>query len=242
MPVANDFKTIMVQATVYTPGLQFRSGKVLAHFLTQYPDKITGEPLSIPMPSRAPPEMPHLVLPSEDMSFRLQVGPGRFDAIREADDLSPEAIVEFLRFATEAATGYLRETQAKVGRLACVLHRAVPHDNPARAIAEHFCQPRWLADPLNRPSDFELHAAKQFPLGGVVVNSWFRCKSPVLKLGEVGVPFKAIFVEQDFNTLVEELETRTFTHDQISRFFELAPAEFRRVLERYFPAGGPANA
>lgn len=108
-------------------------------------------------------------------------------------------------------------------------------------VAKHFCQPRWIDGPLNRPSDFELHAHKPFRLDDLIeINSWFRCKTAIgiaVDPGESARP-NVLFVEQDFNSLVEGMEDRNIPAAQIREFFSLSPAEMLHILQLYFPDGG----
>jgi hypothetical protein len=113
-----------------------------------------------------------------------------------------------------------------------VTRSASPPD-PAREIASHFCKQTLLDGPLNRPSDFEIHAAKQFDFyEGLRINSWFRCKTAV----QIGPPQRTIvLIEQDFNSLPEELERREFGPQERQQFFGHVPEGLRQVLELYFP-------
>jgi hypothetical protein len=90
-----------------------------------------------------------------------------------------------------------------------------------------------LDGPLNRPTDFEVHAAKQFTFyDGLRLNSWFRCKTAAV----VGPPRQSIaLVEQDFNSPIEEAEKRDFDAGQRREFFGRVPAGLREVLDLYFP-------
>jgi hypothetical protein len=91
-----------------------------------------------------------------------------------------------------------------------------------------------LKGPLNRPSDFEVHAAKRFDLlEGLPINSWFRCKTALMGEQRQAI----VLVEQDFNTLAEELDERDFNAEKRRQFFGRVPDEFRQVLDLYFPQG-----
>src|SRR5439155_246748 len=117
--------------------------------------------------------------------LKLQAAPVRLDIIREEENITDGDVDEFLRWATELGLGYIRSTEGKASRIACIATRVAPDANPAKTLAEHFCQPRWLKGPLNRPGDFEVHAHKRFRLDELFdINSWFRCKTGSLKQGE----------------------------------------------------------
>jgi len=231
---AENFRLIGCQTVIYTPGLNFRTTTISGHLMSGWADRFNGEPLLIPTMEDAPPSVPRLVLKSSDSKYRLQAGPTRLDLFWEAtSDTDVLDTGSHLQFSTEVIRHYLEVTRASVGRLAAVLKRIATNDAPAMTLARHFCRDRWLAGPLNRPSDFQLHARKCFDLpNSFRVNSWFRCKTA--QVGKERAP--AILVEQDFNTLAEELESRDYGPEQIGAFFSpTLIAEFDRVLELYFP-------
>jgi len=164
----------------------------------------------------------------------LQAGPARLDIIRQQEVVAPEEMREFLAYALDLFDGYLRETEADAKRVACLVNRFGAYQNAAMAVAEHFCKPELLCDPLKRPSDFQLHAAKQFDFGKWLrVNSWFRCKSANLTIGK-NAPVAGVLIEQDFNT--PEPPPAELEPGVIRRFFEEAPAELQEVVDKYFPA------
>jgi hypothetical protein len=118
-------------------------------------------------------------------------------------------------------------------RLASTVYRFAPDEQGAIDTARHFCKPGLLEDPLKRPSDFELHAAKQFNFRGwLTLNSWFRCKSAKLKVKN-NPPVSGVVIEQDFNTPeVPDDSPIVFGPDQIRRFFADAPAELHQPEHR----------
>jgi hypothetical protein len=244
MLTATSFHTVQVQSVVYTPGLQFQSTKALVYFLTsEWQGLFDGEPITQPLPPGAPPELARLILMSRDGRLRLQAGPARADLYWARQDSSTDFdISDHLRLAAKLLIGYLRHMEAHAGRLACVVTRVAPDRTPGVTLARHFCQPRWLSGPLNRPGDFELGAHKRFALGGrIEVNSWFRCKTGALeeRRSETDSPITSpvIIVEQDLNTLSEEVENREYTSDEIAAFFGYIPGSAEEIMELYFPGG-----
>jgi hypothetical protein len=238
-----DFRLIVVTAVIYTPGLPFRSSRALTHLLGKYGELYNGQPTTLPLPQEMSEDLPRIVLQSEDGHHRLQVGPARLDLFREDEAIPTDELPKFLEFAINLFTDYLKEMKGEASRLACVVRRFMPDDTAGKDVATHFCRDEWLADPLKRPSDFELHAAKQYEFAGwLKINSWFRCKSATLiPPNKERIP--GILVEQDFNTLQAQVDKeRIFTPEEIHRFFSEAPAEFQIVLDRYFPKRRDANA
>ena len=234
MITAEDFRTLGFQTVIFTPGLQFRPNRVLADLMSRWAETLNGEPVVLPQIPDAPASVPRLILKSADSKHRVQVGPNRLDLFWDARTATDSLdIASYLQWSTEVFSHYLEITRGIVGRVAAIIKRAAMDNAPAMTLSRHFCRERWLAGPLNRPSDFELHAHKHFDLlSSFRVNSWFRCKTA--KVGEDDQ--SAIFVEQDFNTLAEELQTREYGPEQIRSFFSLALLEeFNKVLDLYFP-------
>ena len=241
MVSSRDFQLVQLRASVFTPGLQFRSGKVLAHLLSRWSEIFTGEPITLPIPPEAPPELPHVLLKSETSELILQAAPIRLDVIWTRQDMNSSLDVpEHLQWASEVFKEYLEATGGTAGRLACIATQMVPDQAPAITLSRHFCQPRWFeeAGPLNRPSAFELHAHKQFLLGQwLEINSWVRCKTGLMEYGDEAkrTRLQVIVVEQDLNTLAEEMNTREFSAEEVARFYELMPQELEHILALYFP-------
>jgi hypothetical protein len=235
---------VRLQASLFTPGLQFRSGKILAHFLAKWPEVFSGEPTTLPVPPEAPPEIPHLLLRSETGEFLLQAAPIKLDVLWTRQSMDSDLnVTQYLHWVSELFPSYLEVTGGNAGRLACIATRMARNEAPALTLSRHFCQPRWTeaAGPLNRPCDFELHAHKQFLLAQWLdVNSWVRCKTGLLRYGDQTTPTQTqvIIVEQDLNTLAEEMNTREFGPEDITRFYELMPQELEQILILYFPDGG----
>ncbi len=48
---------------------------------------------------------------------------------------------------------------------------------------------------------------------------------------------EAVTVEQDINTLVEDLDTKVFSVDDFRQFVNEAATEIGKILELYFPEG-----
>ena len=245
---ANQFRTIRVQASAFTPDQQFRGAKALAYLLQSHADRFDDEPLSVPLSQGAQPlgvQFPIpgsalLLLRSKDQKYRLQANESRVDFICEVPPTEEGLnVADFVAYATGLFRGYMDALSCRIGRLACVITRVSPDPAPAKTLATHFCKPCWIEGPLNRPGDFELHAQKAYTLGGwITVNSWIRCKT-ALTAAEAGKESERfVLVEQDLNTLHEEALSRSFSPDEINRFFAECPDEFTKILGLYFPESG----
>jgi hypothetical protein len=233
-----------VTAVFFTPGLQFRGAKVLGQLAAEYSDRFDGDPIVLPQFAGAPRELPRLILKSADGAHQLTVSETQLSVTRQADSLNEADLVAHLAGARDVGLNYLAMNAARAGRVACTLQRVADEPHPAQVLSRHFCQERWINGPLNRPSHFEIHAHKQFRLGELFdINSWVRIKTanrpPASDFPTPSAAPDMILVEQDFNSLAEQMDTRELRPEEIQRFFELVPPEMGQVLAMYFPTQQP---
>lgn len=230
------FRISAIQCVIFTPHLAFRPSDVLAYLLTRWGQKFDGQPLTMPLPEEAPAEIPTILLKSEDNSLRMDIAKGRTSVLwnRTSEEVDPEVRVDVEQFQ-EILQDFTRHIKIRPGRIALVLNRVLPVENPAKNLAEHFCKEAWLDGPLNRPEQFELHAHKRYRLvNRFDVNSWVRVKTGQ----RASDGMKIVLIEQDINTLAEELETQHFRPAQMKAFFNAAVSECDKILALYFPNSG----
>lgn len=231
-----DFSAAALQAGVFTPGLrEVSSARVLSALLAQT-NGLDGNPLVLPIPADAPPEIPRLVLNSPDGSTQLQIALSRSDFAVQRRPGTPLTDIE-ARFqrAAETLEILLAVLDARPGRLAAIgtfFHRC---DEPSRMLAEHFCKERWTENgSLSNLDTFELHAHRKWELlEGLPVNSWVRCK--VGMANENGVPLPSVIIERDINTLAEVANTAKFSVDEVVNFFGQASKMLTVGIESFFP-------
>ncbi|MCH7989882.1 MAG: hypothetical protein IID46_12135 [Planctomycetes bacterium] len=183
-----------------------------------------------------------VTLTSEDDCWRVEVVPGRSDSFwnSQAADDDQEGLAKICRLCLEPLQAYPIVDDIQIGRLALIVRRWIPVDDPAIALTSQFCKPelvevKYDTAPFRHSQDFELHNRKRYKSGvkGVFINSWIRCRSNVRVHDQ-----PAITVEQDLNTLSEDLESNAFHRDQIEEYFAWAVEEADRILSLYFPGSG----
>ena len=231
-----DFRLSSIQFTIFTPGLLFIPSKILGFVLTKWSQLFDAAPVSMPLPSEVPSEIPRIILQSSDGHYKLELAPSRANMfwLRQADTDEIKA-EDFLGLATNLLCEYTAIVNGKVGRIAMVLNRYVKHENPGVFLAQHFCKDKWQTAPFSRPESFEIHAHKRYVLNNQFnINSWVRCKTGLIKLPDQQ---KIILVEQDINTFPEETETREFSNGQIKEFCKIGLNELNSILSLYFPEG-----
>jgi hypothetical protein len=234
MPTTADFEIISIQATVFTPSLTFAASKLMTSALEKWGELFDSPPISLPLPSEAPSEIPRVILQSSTMHKKLELAPKRANLFWLRQSETDTIILEdYLRFAVDVLHDYVNIVSGKVGRIAAVLNRSLINPNPGLFLAQHFCKEKWLSAPFNRPESFEIHSHKKYSLADRFnVNSWVRCKTGFLVKPDRK---SIILVEQDINTILEEMETREFSDEEIRDFFRLVKVEFDSILSLYFP-------
>jgi len=66
------------------------------------------------------------------------------------------------------------------------------------------------------------------------VNSWVRNRTGTVSLS--GGSSAVVMVEQDLNTLHEEVPSRSYSDAEIRAFFDEAAREFEVIMRLYYPA------
>jgi len=231
-----DFRLASCQATLFTPDEEVSTAKLVKGLLPSWVELFDAEPTSVPTLQGLPREVPRLTLESKSGAWRCEIASARINLFwrQPKADAPEQTLTQFFSKATTLLNEYRDFLGARVGRLAAVLNRYAQHPSPGLFLARHFCQERWLTGSLNRPENFELHAHKRFSLSGrFLVNSWVRSKTGRLSSGEENQPI--VLVEQDLNTLSEEIETQAFSKEDIDRFFSSTVTEFDVILRLYYP-------
>lgn len=243
---STQFSLASVQAVLFTPSkIPFSPTPILAHMLTRHSDLFNGEVQTVPAFDQMPPEIPRIILQSQDSSWRLHGGPSRLDVYWQrlsTDPLPPERETEsedkVVAQCVHILEGYAhaRGSNLTIGRLALVLGRLALVEDPQRILVDSFANEWAIQQPFRNTRDFQIHNLKRYLLetAGTEINSWVRCKSgDVESIGERGVVF-----EQDINTPPETSMSTPFSIDAMVAWFHAAQAEADNILEIYFPMEG----
>ena len=79
-----------------------------------------------------------------------------------------------------------------------------------------------------------MHAHKRYNLSKYKVNSWVRCKTGRLSM-QPNEQKKIILVEQDLNTLTEDMDRKEYDIKDIVDFWNASSKELDLILNLYFP-------
>jgi len=234
MVEASEFGIASVQTVLFTPDVSaFTPQRVLADIIGPYGGRYNGPVTSIPLPDGAPPYLPRVLLQSVDNAWRLTAAVGRMDstwisttAVEPSHELG-RLVGECSRVLVE----YAERNTFPIGRMALIVARAVQIYNPAQLLIDSFCSEDAGRTRFNNSRAFEIHNHKVYAVPEVnyEINSWMRCRT-ALVLNEPGIA-----VEQDINTLEEELNTRVFDSDMLHDFYIRTQHEADVIMELYFP-------
>ena len=228
----NDFNLRTIQVSLFVVESLFNSNKVFGHFMSHFGEVFNGDPVSLPLPPDAPGEIPRITLTSKDAKYKLEIASTRINIYRNLVNSEDQInISDFFELAYEIVSEYMSCTCPVIGRIALVTSRVTQKDNAAFMIAKQFCKEKYMTEPFNRPATFELHSHKDYSCEGFNINSWVRCKS-----GKIINPENAeiVLVEQDINTLAEEINEKKYDLDQIKKFYNSMVVEQSKILEKYF--------
>ena len=194
--------------------------------MENFGDTFDGQSVMLPLPNEVPADVPRITLQNANNKLRLEIAPARvnFFALKTPDGQIDKK--SFLDQARRIFETYLDTTNAVVGRLGSVLVKYWECEDAGKVLASHFCKTEYLNTVLSRPEKFELHAYKRYSLEKFVVNSWVRSKTK---------DESSIIVEQDLNTLSENIEKENYSKSSMDEFFNLTSTEHESILDRYFP-------
>jgi len=239
MPSGRDFALAQCQATLFTPEAEISTARLVGRLFPGWAGLFDGEPVILPLPDGVPKEIPRAIFQSRSGEWRCECASGRINLFwkQPSQSAASQTLQGVYGAMVPLLMQYVEFVDSRIGRIATVVNRYVPHSSPGRYLATHFCKERWLVAPFNRPENFELHAHKRFSLSrDFQVNSWVRNRTGTL--AAEGPERAIILVEQDLNTLAEEQAQRTFSAGEVRGFFDLATPALDEVLNLYYPTNG----
>lgn len=247
------FVLLSVRLVAFTQhfGEKMRSASALSKILPQFASWYDG-PIEAPSPPQVSvsdgkltvtvgePQCIRLV--SQDRRLKFEITDRRVDSHwrQQSDDDRTRSVSEVCKECLSPLLEYPFDAdKVQISRLAIVVSRWYPCQNPSHLLSEHFCQPQLTDDsdvkaPLRHSQGFRLDNLKRFPspIPDVMVNSWVRCASDKTLDQASGIR-----VEHDLNT--DTLQTLTptaeFNSDDARTFFTWAPIELGKILALYFP-------
>lgn len=174
------------------------------------------------MVKTVPLDIPRRVLQSKDRAYRLEISPARINSLwLETDNVQIER-EENIEICKEVLEYYIQSMQIEVNRLGLVTIKVHQIQKPATSLIEKFCKLK-LDQVFSSSENFEIHNHSIQNIEDFVVNVWTRCKSGLI--ANNNQTHSALIVEQDLNTLNQDLEYRKLNLEEIKSFFSLMQLE-----------------
>lgn len=232
---ASKFQTQLIIASAFFAGDELKLTNAFIQALQEWPSIYDGDPISLPLPPGVPPELPGAILQSHDQSLFLEMARTKINLYWKSSVSNRDTAMDirdiYSQFANRIAT-IAEQNKVVIGRLAALRQSLGNEHKPGKALSQQFCHEGIVNGPLKQVEGFELHAHKVFELYEAQnVNSWIRIKTS----GSPGPDYEHIVVEQDINTLAEEINVRNFDKANIIRFFHEASKQLDSIINEYFP-------
>lgn len=236
---AEKFELTGVRLVVFTPNHgEFKPSTVLAAVLGKFGKRFDGTVQVLPLPPEIPPDLPRIQLASKDSAWSFSASPSQVvSSWNRKTGAQPTILAQMVKDCAAVIENHVAQIDTRVGRMGMVITRGCRVDKPASVLIDRFCNndvkgPESPDAPLRNSLNFEIHNHKRYSAPtGCAVNSWVRCRT-----GDVGIEAQpGVTVEQDINTLSEEMEKRSFTPEQIREFAGMVAGEADSILRTYFP-------
>jgi len=226
-----NIKIISAQLVIYSPGIVIVNKLKVANAIN---DNLLGlfdsDPVIIPLPEDAPPELPRIQMFSKDKRYSLLIASNRIDFIfqyKEEDEKSfpiPDFFEKFLTIFK-----YFSENlHTQFTRSAIVTNWIIELE---KISAAEFLLDKYIQDktPIVKPYELELHYLTKGTAAEFEINRWVRIKS-ARKMGE---PEKnnLIFLLIDINTIAEK--NYEFDRYSLQRFLEQSSKIAKETIEEH---------
>jgi hypothetical protein len=190
-----------------------------------------GEPLLLPIPADAPPDIPRIILTSKDQRYRCNITTNQLILIyteqgkldKEINDLREEYLALLCQIA-EVVKG---EWKTDVFRLGFVVRLLAFPSDPVELIKNTFIR----EGALKTPRQLEVHVLDRMAWDKLEINRWCRLSSAEIA-GATGES-KALSVLFDVNTIPEK--RYDFSADSIIAFYDRALVYVSESLNTLFP-------
>jgi hypothetical protein len=211
----------------------FVGSRIVAAVMRQFAERFDGEMQALPMPPDVPPNVPRVILQSNDGAWRLIASPARIDCywtnLREEALNLPQAVAQ----CADVLMSCIETRPVAAERLALIVQRMRPTEDPAKSLIQRFCNEDSQSEPFNRSANFEIHNHKEYQPSALTykINSWVRCQCTTIDPQSS----RAILVTQDLNTVVAQADPLCFDTSAIRSFFSVAGEEADAIIGKYFP-------
>lgn len=154
-----DFAIASVQVVAFLADRRITSARIMTCVLSQFAEQFDGEPQALPLPPEIPPDIPRVILKSEQPGWVFQAGPARISCSWSAQPGKCGELSPAMAGCVPIIVHCLKEVQPQINRLALVINRVAEAANPAQTLVERFFarkQVRSSRSTAPRPSRFTI--------------------------------------------------------------------------------------
>jgi hypothetical protein len=209
---------ISAQLVIYSPGIVITNKLKVANAINDNLSNLfDSDPIILPLPEDAPPEIPRIQMFSKDKKYVLSIALNRIDFIfqykEEDEKLFP--IPGFFEKFLSIFQYFSENLHTQFTRTAMVTNWIIELENIP---ASEFLLNKYIQDktPIVKPCELELHYLTKEFVTEFEINKWVRIKS-ARKMSEPEKNNLVVFLI-DINTVAEK--TYEFDKDALQRFLE----------------------
>jgi len=189
-----------IQIALFSEGIVLADKLMIANQINEISNKIfDGDPVILPLPMHAPPEIPRIQMTSKEGEYSLLISQSRVDIIQKfmkeksiSDNDVPEDIFKIFLLIFSFLH---EELHGQFYRAAIITEWAleVGVTKPVQAVLSSYMR---QDSPINHPNKIEIHSLYQEQLDSFAINKWLKIKSFNEQESE-------IIISIDINTTIE---------------------------------------
>jgi hypothetical protein len=231
-----NIKIISTQLVIFSPGIVIANKLKVA---TAINDNLSclfdSDPVMLPLPEDAPPEIPRIQMSSKDKRYSLSIASNRIDFIFQSKE-EDERLFPIPGFFEKFLTifQYFSENiHTQFTRSAIVTNWNIELE---KISAAEFLLAKYIQGktPIVRPYELELHYLTKGTIAEFEVNKWVRIKS-ARKMGEPEMNSFIVFLI-DINTVAEKIYE--FDRNSLQRFLEQGGRITKETIEEHLKKMG----
>lgn len=207
-----DFKLTKLQTALFVRGLdiaKYDKHLVIAELRDKVGDVFDAEPIALPFPSDAPPEIPRILLRSNDGTYTCNLALNRVDIFRSVTQQEPEDLEGIFanhELQTEEIFKYLKEKGVVVNRIGLTANFVGQTEN--KTAAEYLRDAFLVLDKLENPKELQIVYNKRARSDSVDFNHLIRI---------ISRDDSNILLQIDINTIPEIMETSNFSKEDLEK-------------------------
>jgi len=231
-----NIKIISTQLVIFSPGIVIANKLKVA---TAINDNLSclfdSDPVMLPLPEDAPPELPRIQMSSKDKRYSLSIASNRIDFIFQYKDEDKKLfpIPDFFERFLTIFQYFSENIHTQFTRSAIVTNWIIELE---KISAAEFLLDKYIQNktPIVKPYELELHYLNKGTAADFEINKWVRIKS-ARKMGE---PEKnnLIVLLIDINTIGEKIYN--FERDSLQRFLEQSSEIAKETIEEHLKKMG----